>query len=1273
MAIAIDQSVAALLGVSTAPFEDLVSLQNRWAPGTCEGILLDPIYRQWKDSLLISNLLWINAQPGSGKSILASFLITHFKESAAKCSFYFFKHDDSTKRSASSLLRSLAFQIAHDIPLFKKALNEIEGNGLRLEKLDPRLIWQKLFVSVLFKLEYTCPLYWIIDALDESDSIDVIIDLFSRVSDSRTPIHIMILSRSIYSITKALDRISNTMPVSTMSLDQRVGDIRVYTVRKIEHMHGDAELRKQVSNQVVERAEGNFLWASLVIREILECHSYDEIQTAMEMLPSGMDSLFQRMEATISGLPKPSDKILARHILIWATYSRRPLHIDELVQALEPRISAVLDLKFTISKICGHFVAIDSNDHVSLVHRTAREYLIKSSNLPFSIASHDAHKELFTRTLSIYFNRQLRSQLNESSLPLFYSYSATSWAYHLNLSPADSEDIFNMLVKFFQGPYVQPWIQFLALLGQLKVLLFTSQSLTSFIRRRRKIDATKSPLLHRLSDLQSLELWTIDLLKIVGKFGGHLLQEPSSIYKGIPQFSPRNSAVFQQFSKSANTPISVSGLTNLEWDDCLARVSVGNEHQALMVISSGRYLAVLSSNGMIHIWNSLTFEALSVLSHQEHIFIICFSENGDRLASYGYSTTRVWELSTGRQLYKVSNPADSRALCMSFADNDTTVVMGSELRNIRKLHLDELENKWQVARISMASEESTLKGTFSNIPTAMAFDPDVVKVAIAYRGSPMTVWALENPRCINKCKRRLGSDSNSSLSWTGVSRVVWHPNSGEVLGIYTDGAVFKWHPFDESHSELKADLRSAPSEIQCSRDGVVFATSDVNGTIRLYNYEHFVLVYQLSSEDVVTDLCFSPDTRRFYDLRGSYCNAWEPNSLLRTLDIDDGLADSDTEVGSTATSFLASEAWVENHAPITALSARCDGLAVCAGNDEGDVILYDISNDKKFVVGKSATEMSIDHLIWAEDGKSFVYAELGKSIVMKSLLKDDNEKDRWNFETVVNFKSSLENEIPTQILLSPNSNFLLTVSSSSARLCCTKTKSILAAHKGSSSEAGQRWVTHPKEHDQVLAFAQDSITAYSWSNLEQLDRWKMYFPELSDVSYAEAVNMPGLPRKNSSGEAITHFEADSRIEQVFAARTSDYILIHVSQQLPNLSQRSHVQIIKASSLSKAPDGTTEPLIPVPIPPELSHSFEKSLGILDKDLLVFLDKSFWVCTHQIKENSQGHHAQYRRHFFLPRDWINAESLALCQALPDGTIVCPRKGELAIIRSDLASGW
>lgn len=681
--------VSALLSIYDFPEDDYTSLLSRWERSTCEDILSNRNFIKWKSSLSPECfILWLYARPGSGKSVMSSFLINHMHESGYSCKYYFFKFGDSTKQSSSSLLRSLAFQIAKEVPPFRKALADLTDNGLKVEKMGERMIWEKIFVSILFNLDIKGPLFLIIDALDESDSVTTVVQILSTIHLSNTSIRILVTSRETPEITTALGMVID-IPVITISADNNVKDIHLYAEAKMEYMHGNAEFRRSIVDQIVQRAGGNFLWVHLAITVIMECHREEDIKQALDEMPPGMESLYQRMVTTITPLSRSSDRCISKTILAWATYSRRPLDAEELLCALQPGITSIIDLRQTITQVCGHFVVVDANNRITLVHQTARSYLLEHRHLPFSFRREEVQEDLFNKSISVFLDHQVRVKLSQRPLPPFYYYAATSWSYHLKKCLPGSDACLSLLLKFFKGPWVLYWLQAIAISGHIDVIVRTSAVLTMFIGKRKKLNEKVSSQ-YRPADLELLGLWAVDLWKLVGKFGSHLLQDPLAITKPIPQFCPRNSVLFRQFGKQ--TQLIIRGLSNSDWDDCLARVSVGSERQALMMACSSLYLAVLTSAGTIELWKSLTFVPFRSFSHQQDVFRMCFSANGEMLASNGSLTTRVWKLSSGHLLLDVLNPLNSHVLCMTFAENDTVLLMGSDLRQLAKLSLDNPEN-----------------------------------------------------------------------------------------------------------------------------------------------------------------------------------------------------------------------------------------------------------------------------------------------------------------------------------------------------------------------------------------------------------------------------------------------------------------------------------------------------------------------------------------------------------------------------------------------------
>lgn len=113
-------------------------------------------------------------------------------------------------------------------------------------------------------------------------------------------------------------------------------------------------------------------------------------------------------------------------------------------------------------------------------------------------------------------------------------------------------------------------------------------------------------------------------------------------------------------------------------------------------------------------------------------------------------------------------------------------------------------------------------------------------------------------------------------SWTVVDRMVWHPKSEEILGLYMGDQVFRWNPSTNSQQEVEAE----GSILACSPGGKFFTVGESQGNIKLYSFHHFTMTYKLSCGHIINDICFSPDSKRLYGLHGPWCIVWEPNALL---------------------------------------------------------------------------------------------------------------------------------------------------------------------------------------------------------------------------------------------------------------------------------------------------------------------------------------------------------------------------------------------------------
>ncbi|KAL9618613.1 MAG: hypothetical protein Q9160_006724 [Pyrenula sp. 1 TL-2023] len=547
----------------------------------------------------------------------------------------------------------------------------------RLEKDDIKFLWHKLFIEALgqFKIDY--PLYVVVDGLDECDSPQTLLGLFSLLPAHHS-LRLIFTSRPTPALSIAFDKFSKSKPVTSIFSASNERDISMFVEKELQLMHGSLVLRRQVVDQVIQRASGNFLWVHLAVQEVLGCHTQDEIEHVLQDILPGMHLLYQRIEDGMAKNLKKTDQRLAKTLLTWVACSQRPLTLDELCKALEPDFPHLIDLQHTINQVCGNLLAIDRISRVTLIHQTAREYLIRISTGPFCVDPSQGQELLFLRCLSYLCDPLLRCQVEQSQPPVLLSYAANSWPFHLRAQSAESQEVIDALSNFLQNSSVLIWIKALAMQNSLKVLVQSSQALIAFSEKRRLLDSAVAPNLRPLRALESIELWSTDLVKIMGKFGRNLINTPEAIFKFVPQFCPRNSAIHQQFGRKRAFSVNVSGASYDKWDDNLAKLFAGAGSQALNVTCAGRYFWALTTSNFIIQWDSATCQEIRRLFHGEHVTVLAASSDGNNIASYGFRTTKVWDVSTGHEVCSISNPIDTRALSLAFVTGDTILLAGSD-------------------------------------------------------------------------------------------------------------------------------------------------------------------------------------------------------------------------------------------------------------------------------------------------------------------------------------------------------------------------------------------------------------------------------------------------------------------------------------------------------------------------------------------------------------------------------------------------------------------
>lgn len=128
------------------------------ATGSCEWIDSRDDFQEWRDSTeeLLSDaedastpandisIFWVSANPGTGKTFLASHVVDELIQFQLESASYFF-HVGNKSSNVAHLLRSIAYQMANSNAAVRHKLLELYEEGLTFDKDDAPAVFAKVY------------------------------------------------------------------------------------------------------------------------------------------------------------------------------------------------------------------------------------------------------------------------------------------------------------------------------------------------------------------------------------------------------------------------------------------------------------------------------------------------------------------------------------------------------------------------------------------------------------------------------------------------------------------------------------------------------------------------------------------------------------------------------------------------------------------------------------------------------------------------------------------------------------------------------------------------------------------------------------------------------------------------------------------------------------------------------------------------------------------------------------------------------------------------
>ncbi|KAI1741233.1 hypothetical protein F4680DRAFT_458106 [Xylaria scruposa] len=445
----------------TSPYEDRKNRNPKRANGTCEWFTAHPLFQNWLRET--SALLWVSADPGCGKSVLAKYLVDDLlPRSASRITCYFFFKDDfDDQRLLEGALCCILHQLFTQNPglLSDKILEDFEEEGDHFFASFPKL-WDTL-IGVT-KAHKDGEIICVLDALDEcKDQARLAKALTEHYSKGKgtSALKFLVTSRPYLRIQRDFQDLKESQPTIHLSgesqeeADKIAHEITIVIQQRIEELGKRLQISEEekviLKDELVADVNRTYLWVYLVFAVIEEAVflTKGDVRTNIRNLPTTAE------EAYDSILRKSHDPEKAKKILQIIVAADRPLLLTEMAAALAFREShrchEDLDrdllspdrLYTAIRETCGLFVIIQDSQ-VYLLHQTAREFLVQSSSKSSVMRSpplewqHALDLTESHRLLSAICIRYLlladfeKEEVDDRSAFVFLDYAASNWADH---------------------------------------------------------------------------------------------------------------------------------------------------------------------------------------------------------------------------------------------------------------------------------------------------------------------------------------------------------------------------------------------------------------------------------------------------------------------------------------------------------------------------------------------------------------------------------------------------------------------------------------------------------------------------------------------------------------------------------------------------------------------------------------------------------------------------------------------------------------------------
>ncbi|UKZ71861.1 uncharacterized protein TrAtP1_012806 [Trichoderma atroviride] len=483
--------------------------------------------------------------------------------------------------------------------------------------------------------------------------------------DTSSRIKWLVSSRNEREIEHALKAIDSRLILELKSNAAHVSSaVDTYIdrcARDIEALKGDDNLREKTINILKTKANGTFLWVTLVAQQLRDA-GRPHIERILEEMPEDLESLYDEiMERSKKGWKNDTEACLS--LLATVTAAERPLHIDELYLFSSSQLIATKvrylssDIEY-LAKVCGSFITIVDKT-IYFIHQSVKDYMThKGATSIFPGGIEHQHSKMFEISLNmldkilrcdIYNIRSPGGHVDEITPPnpnplASKAYCCAFWIEHL--ARCRQPQLFQndgILHSFLKGKYLN-WLEAMVLLKLLPQALIAIQRLQDLITSHYTMDGNrhqtyeaphartvgqfgydhwqantgmseeKSEILVNSERNETLEL-TRDVYRLVFSHREIIEEYPLQIYASALIFSPSES-ISRKLFEAEQCPKWIVSKPKISpnWSPCIQTIESYEHAIASVAISpDNTMLAAVAYGKKAKVWDLISGACLHTL------------------------------------------------------------------------------------------------------------------------------------------------------------------------------------------------------------------------------------------------------------------------------------------------------------------------------------------------------------------------------------------------------------------------------------------------------------------------------------------------------------------------------------------------------------------------------------------------------------------------------------------------------------------------------------